>query len=193
MAQDWPPFHHETERLILRDWREEDWAPFWEGTNTPAVMQWLGGVADEQTKADAQARLQKYHRDHGHTFWPIERKDDGAILGFCGLKRCTDENGPFGMMEAGWRLREDAWGKGYAKEAAIATLDLSFDRFGADETIAMTLEGNTGSWGLMHRLGMERRPDLDFPETMWSKDYGTIIVYSTTRSAWREHRKTLIG
>ena len=37
----------ETERLILRDWREEDWGPFWKGTNTPAVMEWLGGVAGE--------------------------------------------------------------------------------------------------------------------------------------------------
>lgn len=182
------PFHHETERLILRDWREEDWAPFWEGTNTPAVMQWLGGVADEKTKKDAQARLQKYREDHGHTFWVMERKEDGAILGFCGLKRCTDENGPFGMMEAGWRLREDAWGKGYAKEAAIATLDLSFDRFGADETIAMTLEGNKASWGLMKRLGMERRPDLDFPETMWSQDYGPVIVFLITQEQWRACR-----
>lgn len=178
-------FRYETERLILRDWREEDWAPFWQGTNTPAVMQWLGGVADEATKASARARLEGYQRDFGHTFWPVERKADGAILGFCGLKRCTDENGPFGMMEAGWRLREDAWGQGYAKEAATATLDLAFDRFAADEVIAMTLQGNTASWGLMIRFGMERRPDLDFPETMWSQDYGPIIVYSITREAWR--------
>jgi len=193
MAENWPPFYHETDRLILRDWCEEDWKPFWEGTNTPAVMKWLGGLADEETRESARGRLESYRRDHGHTFWPIERKEDGAILGFCGLKRCTDKNGPFGMMEAGWRLREDAWGKGYAKEAAIATLDLAFSRFGADETIAMTVEGNTGSWGLMHRLGMERRPDLDFPETFWSQDYGMVIVYSITREAWEAHRATLSG
>jgi hypothetical protein len=38
-------FRHETDRLILRDWREEDWPFFWEGTNTPGVMRWLGGFA----------------------------------------------------------------------------------------------------------------------------------------------------
>ena len=116
-------FRLETERLILRDWHEDDWAPFWGGTNTPAVMRWLGGLAEEDTKASAQERLERYRRDFGHTFWVVERKSDGAILGFCGLKRCTDENGPFGMVEAGWRLREDAWGKGYAKEAAAESLD----------------------------------------------------------------------
>ena len=185
------PFHYETERLILRDWHEEDWAPFWEGTNTPAVMQWLGGVLDEQGMAAMQERWLGFRRDYGHTFWPVERKADGAILGFCGLKRCTDENGPFGMMEAGWRLGEHAWGKGYAKEAAIATLDLSFDRFGADETIAITGEENTGSWGLMRRLGMTRRPELDFEDTFWNVDYGDAIVFAITAEAWKLHRATL--
>ena len=183
-------FRHETERLILRDWREEDWAPFWEGTNTPAVMRWLGGVADDKTMAEGRVRLERYQRDFGHTFWVVERKSDSAILGFCGLKRCTDENGPFGEMEAGWRLREDAWGKGYAKEAAFATLNLAFTQFKANVVIALTVEGNEGSWGLMHRLGMERRPELDFPETMWSQDYGNVIVYAITREQWESRQCT---
>ena len=179
-------FRHETERLVLRDWREEDWAPFWEGTNTPAVMRWLGGLADEATKADAQDRLERYNRDFGHTFWVVERKEDGAILGFCGLKRCTDENGPFGEIEAGWRLREDAWGQGYAQEAARASIDIGFSRFGADRIIALTVEGNEPSWGLMLRLGMERRPELDFEDTLWSHGYGPVIVHAISRERWSE-------
>lgn len=184
MADKSEGFRHETERLILRDWREGDWLPFWEGTNTTNVMRWLGGVADEQTRRNAQARLISYNENFGHTFWCVERKADGAILGFCGLKRCTDENGPFGMVEAGWRLREDAWGRGYAKEAAIASLDLAFGQFGADEVIALTVEANKDSWGLMRRLGMARRPEFDFDETMWSQDYGKVIVHAITRGQW---------
>ena len=134
-----PEFRHETLRLVLRDWREADWPVFWEATNTPAVMRWLGGVADEGTRAAAQARVEGYRADHGHTFWVVERKEDGALLGFCGLKRSNQPGGPQGMMEVGWRLREDAWGQGYAKEAASAALDLAFDRFGADEVIALTV------------------------------------------------------
>ncbi|MEM6584861.1 MAG: GNAT family N-acetyltransferase [Pseudomonadota bacterium] len=177
-------FRLETERLILRDWREEDWEPFWEGTNTPAVMEWLGGVLDDEGKAAMRTRWEGFKRDYGHTFWVVERREDGAILGFCGLKRCTDENGPFGRMEAGWRLAEHAWGKGYAKEAAAATLDAAFGQFGADETIAITVEGNAGSWGLMKRLGFERRPELDFEETFWNVGYGNAIVYSITKEQW---------
>ncbi|UOR16181.1 GNAT family N-acetyltransferase [Qipengyuania aquimaris] len=179
-------FRHETDRLVLRDWRDEDWPRFWEGTNTPAVMQWLGGVCDDAKRQGAQDRLLGYQRDHGHTFWVVERKEDGAILGFCGLKRCNQQGGPVGEMEVGWRLREDAWGKGYAKEAAIASLDLAFDHFGAEQVIALTVQPNEPSWGLMKRLGMEHRPDLDFANSDFGDD--TIIVYSIARDAWEKQR-----
>ena len=177
-------FRHETARLVLRDWREDDWPAFWQATNTPAVMRWLGGVADEATREAARARLESYRADHGHTFWVLERKDDGALIGFCGLKRSNQAGGPIGMMEVGWRLREDAWGKGYAKEAAAASLDLAFDRFGADEVIALTVEGNTPSWGLMLRLGMKRREDLDFASPDFDPDDPRIIVHGIARADW---------
>ncbi len=179
-------FRLETERLILRDWREEDWEPFWEGTNTPAVTRWIGGLADDEAKARAQKRLVEYADDWGHTFWCVERKADSAILGFCGLKRCTDENGPFGMMEAGWRLRVEVWGKGYAKEAAIASINCAFDRFGADEVIAMTFQSNTPSWGLMRRLGMTRRRELDFEDEVWPQYDEPIIIHAITRETWEQ-------
>ncbi len=188
MAEAGLSLRHETERLVLRDWRDEDWGPFFEGTNTPAVMQWLGGVLDQERMAGVRQRLENYQAKHGHTFWPVERREDGAILGFCGLKRCTDEAGPLGEMEIGWRLREDAWGKGYAREAAIASIDLAFERFGAERVVALTVEGNTPSWGLMRRLGMERSPEFDFTASGWAEGMGTVIVYAITREAWAGRR-----
>ncbi len=180
-----PEFHHDTARLTLRDWREADWPEFWRVTNTPAVMRWLGGVQDEAGRAAGQARIEAYRAEHGHTFWAVERREDGAMLGFCGLKRSNQAGGPQGMMEVGWRLREDAWGQGYAREAAAASLDLAFDRFRADEVIALTVEGNAASWGLMVRLGMERRADLDFASAEFDPENPVIIAYAITRAAWQ--------
>lgn len=184
MAEAATAFRHETARLVLRDWRDGDWPEFWRTTNTPVVMRWLGGLADETTRAAVQERLLGYRRQHGHTFWVVERKDDGAVLGFCGLKRSNQAGGPQGLMEVGWRLREDAWGQGYAREAATASLDLAFGPFGADEVIALTVAGNTASWGLMHRLGMARRPELDFASTEFDPAAGLIIVYAIGRDDW---------
>ena len=179
-------FRLETERLILRDWRgDADWDEFFRATNTPAVMQWLGDVLDDAGRAKQRARVEACRAKNGFCFWVVERKADGAILGFCGLKRCNQAGGPQGMMEVGWRLREDAWGQGYAKEAAAAALDLAFGRFDADELIALTVERNVASWGLMKRLGMQRREDLDFANADFDPEEPTIIVYSITQREWR--------
>ena len=181
-----PDFRFETARLVLRDWREADWDRFWQVTNTPAVMRWLGGVADQATRDEARARLEGYHRDFGHTFWVLERRADGGhlsgeLLGFCGLKRSNAVGEIIeGMVEVGW-------GHGYAKEAAIASLDLGFGHFGAEKIVALTVDGNAASWGLMERLGMRRREDLDFHDPRWGPDLNPTIVYSITRDFWQEH------
>ena len=89
----------------------------------------------------------------GFTFWAVERKEDGELLGFCGLKIADDPQSPVeGEYEIGWRLREDAWGRGYAKEAATASLDFAFGPArGASAVVALTVDGNAPSWGLMLR------------------------------------------
>jgi RimJ/RimL family protein N-acetyltransferase len=180
----------ETERIILRDWRDEDWPEFFRLTNTPSVMRWLGGVMDEPAQAAQRARVAKCAADYGHCFWAVEHKMDGGrlsgeLLGFCGLKRADAPGCPVaGQFEVGWRLREDAWGKGYAREAATASLDTGFRRFGAEEIFALTVIQNSASWGLMERLGMRRRAELDFPDERYEPEIRDTIVYSIARGEW---------
>ncbi|MGF7154060.1 GNAT family N-acetyltransferase [Novosphingobium gossypii] len=176
----------ETERLILRDWRDGDLARFAAVTNTPAVMRHLGGVMDDARVALFGERVAGFQQRLGHTFWVVERKADGAMLGFCGLKVIDAPGAGFsGEMEIGWRLREDAWGQGYAKEAAAASLDAGFDRFGAREIFALTNIENTASWGLMLRLGMVRRDELAFVDPRFTPPVGDTIVHAITAEAWR--------
>jgi RimJ/RimL family protein N-acetyltransferase len=166
----------ETERLILRDWREEDIEPFLRHTNTPAVMRWLGGVRSEADQLDSIGRIMRWQDERGFTFWIVERKADGELLGFCGLKLADAPSSPItGMVEIGWRLREDVWGEGYAKEAAIASLDFAFDRLGAERVVSITFPPNEASWGLMERLGMTRRPELDFDDARFPALNPTIV------------------
>lgn len=182
----------ETERLILRDWRDEDREPMFAHVNSrPNVMRYLLGV---QTREKTDAMIDKFmgwQRDHGHTFWAIERKSDGALLGFCGLKQVDDDGilpDP-GTLEIGWRLREDVWGKGLARESAVASMSYAFDSLAVDFISAFTVEGNAGSWGLMKRLGMERREDLDHWYDTWGPDLGNGIVYRMEADDWATKRK----
>ncbi|HEY0627432.1 MAG TPA: GNAT family N-acetyltransferase [Allosphingosinicella sp.] len=178
----------ETERLILRNWREEDVEPFIRHTNTPAVMQWLGGVPPADVlRQRIRERMMRWQEERGFTFWVVQRKADSELLGFCGIKTADDEGSPVcGEYEVGWRLREDAWGQGYAKEAAIASLDFAFDRIGAEQVVALTVIGNEPSWGLMERLGMTRRHDLDYEGPEWAET--PVIVYVIRKDEWQGRR-----
>jgi RimJ/RimL family protein N-acetyltransferase len=185
----------ETERLRLRSWDREDLDEFIRVTNTPAVMRWLGGVWTRGDHEKGFARMTQYQRDFGHTLWLVERLSDGAMLGFCGLKRVNTAGAPNpGDFEVGWRLREDAWGQGYAKEAAIASLDLAFGRFAAPHVVALTVTGNTASVGLMVRLGMTRRQDMDFDtDDGWAAAYNPVIVYRIEAADWPAARAAALA
>ena len=186
----------ETERLRLRTWEEADRDEFVRRTNTPEVMRWLGGVWSREDHDKGFERIAGYQRDFGHTFWIVERKSDGALLGFCGLKRVNSSGADaiMGDYEVGWRLREDAWGQGYAKEAAIASLDLAFGRFGAPHVVALTITANQPSRNLMHRLGMTRRADLDFDtDDPWAVALNPVIVYRIDSAEWPAARERALA
>jgi RimJ/RimL family protein N-acetyltransferase len=166
----------ETDRLILRDWGEGDIEPFLRHTNTPAVMRWLGGVKSDAEQGEATGRIMRWQSERGFTFWAVERKADGELLGFCGIKIADTPGSPIeGMHEIGWRLREGAWGQGYAREAAIASLDFAFASLGADRVVAITFIQNEPSWGLMERIGMTRRPELDYDDPRFPTLNPTIV------------------
>lgn len=180
----------ETQRLRLRDWDEADEAAFFAVMNTPAVMRHLGGVQTPEAWRAGFERISGFTRDFGHTFWIVEDKVTGEIQGFCGLKRVNAPGAGdlTGTPEIGWRLRESAWGKGIAKEAAIASLDLGFGRFGYDRIIAMTIPANVESQGLMLRLGMGRREDLDFIDERFGPEVNPQIVFAIDARDWPEAR-----
>lgn len=148
----------ETERLVLRGWSADDRDDFWRLGADPAVMEHLPAL--DRAGSDALiGRLQALQDSHGHTFWAVERKEDGRVLGFCGV---IPPREPLSETEIGWRLARDAWGRGYAREAAQASLAWAWANLPGDSVVAITTPGNARSQALMVRLGMERAPGEDF-------------------------------
>jgi RimJ/RimL family protein N-acetyltransferase len=185
----------ETQRLILRDWTDEDESGFYTVMNTAPVMRHLGGVQTPEQWHSASERIRGFSRNYGHTFWIVERRSDGELLGFCGLKRVNAPGAGqlTGRPEIGWRLRESAWGQGVAKEAAIVSLDLAFGRFGYSEVLALTVAANGESQGLMKRLGMRRREELDFIDTRFGPELNPEIVYSLDAADWPAARAAALS
>lgn len=176
----------ETDRLILRTWCAEDRSVYLVTCNTDAVTRHLDGPASIGDIDAALARIAKSQADHGFSFWTIERKNDRALLGYCGLRICDDLERPVhGEVEIGWRLREDAWGQGYAREAAEAALGWAWANLDVDRVVSFTVPANEPSWRLMERLGMKRRPDLDFAHPRFPPDHplSRHITYVAERPA----------
>jgi len=185
----------QTTRLRLREWDEEDEVRFYEVMNRPEVMQHLGGIQSPEEWSAAYQRVVGFQRDFGHTFWIIEERDSGAILGFCGIKRVNAPGAGdlTGKHEIGWRVVPESWGKGIAKEAAIASMDLAFDRFDAPQVIATTVPANAASQGLMKRLGMKRREELDYVDTRFGPELNPTIVFTMDRADWPEARTAALS
>ena len=175
----------ETERLVLRGWIRSDREPFLAMGNDPEVMRYLGPPMGMVDVDEAANRQNSFLADLGYCFWAIERKQDQAFLGFCGLKPGPAETPIEGKLEIGWRLAVAHWGKGYAREAAQASLDWAWARGVADRVWAITVSGNGRSWGLMERLGMTRHVELDFvhPEPDVHDRLKPHITYSIGRPA----------
>lgn len=177
----------ETARLRLRPWAAEDRPAFEVLVNTPAMMARLGGL---KTAAGIDAMFEKRlkdHAGHGCTYWATELRDTGELIGSCGIRIASNygASAPVaGMPEIGWRVSEAHWGRGYAREAAEASIAWGWANLDAPAIGAWTTIENSASWGLMERLGMARRADLDFRLDGYPDDdpVGAMIVYLLERS-----------
>lgn len=151
----------ETDRLILRRWQAKDVAPFHAMGQDAEVMRYLGPPMDMAACEATVERMNAMADATGDCFWAIERRDDGAFLGFCGIKAGPPGTPIEGLPEIGWRLARAAWGGGYAREAAAVCLARAWQR-GTERVHAITVPANERSWGLMIRLGMTRVEGGDF-------------------------------
>lgn len=151
----------ETERLVLRDWRDEDLDALQQICCDPQVMATIGPVQDRETTRAMLGRLAERTARDGCTFWALERKADARMIGFCGVALGTVpviEN----ELEIGWRLASDCWGQSYAREAAEASLDWAAANRPGEPVFAITSVDNARSRGLMARLGMRYCEGMDF-------------------------------
>ncbi|MFF1961075.1 GNAT family N-acetyltransferase [Streptomyces sp. NPDC058220] len=141
------PFHLETERLILRPWAESDAAEFCvllseRGKGTPTVERIQTSIAELLTATATT----------GIALLPIQRRDEGDFIGYCGLiiGRSTVEE-----PEIAYELFQRAHGRGYATEAAGAVLDAAIAT-GRKRLWSTVGAWNTPSLRVLEKLGFER-------------------------------------
>lgn len=158
------PIVFETERLVLRQWRQADRVPFAALNADSRVMACFPSILT-RAQSDAIAdRCEALIQARGWGFWAVELQSDGAFIGFVGLHTPAAAL-PFApCVEIGWRLAFPYWGRGLAYEAACGALDVGFRVLQLAEIVAFTAERNRRSRALMQRLGMRGAGYFDHPQ-----------------------------
>jgi len=163
-----------SERLTLRDWREPDRIKF---AAMNAVAEITPDLGAPLSRAESDAKFDRYmaaFERYGLCRWALE-DGDGQFLGYAGImpSRTGHPLGPH--FDIGWRLMRAAWGKGYATEAARATLHDAFQRLGLKEILTYTSADNTRSLAVIARLNLQRAAELDYSEPLRSGEWCGMV------------------
>ncbi len=177
----------ETERMILRDWCDEDRVPFARMNNDPLIMEYFPRPLREEDSNHLVEAFQKHFDKHGYGMYVLERKEDGAFMGFTGLQQVSPKF-PFSStkhraVEIAWRLDYEYWGKGYASEAARAVLNYGLETLKLPEIVAYCVHDNGRAIALIQKIGMHRVQNGGFHYPGLPKDHplGQFNLYKIER------------
>ncbi|MBI2826015.1 MAG: GNAT family N-acetyltransferase [Planctomycetia bacterium] len=177
-----------TARLCLRQWRDDDLAPFADLNADPRAMEFMPKVLS-RAESDALAeRIGEHFARHRFGLWAVEVTGVADFIGFVGLSIPAFEAPFTPCVEIGWRLACEHWGRGYATEGAQAALQFAFEALKLDEVVSFTVPANTRSRRVMERLGMPRSPAEDFDHPMLAEGHPLRrhVLYRLPRRTWEE-------
>lgn len=172
-----------TSRLEFRLWRHADLdlaLALWGDARVTALIDARGQLDTDQVRARLEAEI-ALHRRHGVQYWPVFLRSSGAHVGACGLR---PRDGAQGVLEIGFHLRPEWWGRGLAGEAARGVIDFAFEQLGAAALFAGHNPKNAASRRLLERLGFRHSHDELYPATGLHHP-----SYLLTSSAYRAQRR----
>lgn len=151
-----------TERLVLRELRDDDAEAFAAINADPAVNEFLPGPFSRAESDALLVRNIEHRETHGFGLHAVTLADSGAFIGLTGLKHPPFEAHFTPAAEIGWRFGSAHWGKGFASEAARAALAHAVDILRLSPIVSFTVPANMRSRRVMEKLGFVRDPNDDF-------------------------------
>jgi RimJ/RimL family protein N-acetyltransferase len=171
-----------TRRLVLRWLEPRDVDALVELDSDPEVMRFLTNGRPTSRENVERNLFDRYDRAAGYGRWAAEA--EGEFIGWFALSRDADT--PPHEAELGYRLRRDAWGRGYATDGSRALLRKAFTELGTRRVWAETMFVNTRSRQVMERVGLRfvRVFHVDFDDPVPGTEHGEV-EYEILRDEWR--------
>lgn len=180
----------ETDRLVLRHWRDGDLDEFARMSLDTRVMEFFPTIQDRQTCVETIAWITDCIDQNGFGFLVAEIKGGAPFIGFVGLSVPSFTTSFTPCVEVGWRLATEYWGKGYASEAARASLQYGFDHVGLEEIVSFCVAKNYRSRAVMERVGMKRDEanDFDHPSLEENSPLRQHVLYRINKDKFKCNR-----
>lgn len=159
----------ETKRLILRKLEETDAERMFLLDSNPEVMKYIGVpvLTKPEESLNVIRMIRQQYDENGTGRLAVIERETGLLIGWSGLKLLTEEiNGYKNILDLGYRYLPEFWGKGYAMEAAIASLELGFNEMKAEVIYAYAHAENEGSNYILKKLGFEKTSEFEEPDGM---------------------------
>lgn len=167
----------DTERLILRNWKDSDLMPFIELNMDSRVMEFFPNILSEDETRAMVCRIKKHIEENGFGLWAVEIKETGEFIGYVGLSTVNFKEDFTPCIEVGWRLACRFWGKGYAQESARECIKYGFNRLNLKEVFSFTSVLNTKSINVMQKIGMKYMKEFDHPNVETNNKLRRHILY----------------
>jgi RimJ/RimL family protein N-acetyltransferase len=171
----------QTERLLLRRWRDSDREPFAALNSDPQTMMYFPSTLDRAASDAFVDQIEARFEEQGFGLWALEVASDGGFIGYTGLNPLPPGMPGGGGMEIGWRLDRRAWHRGYATEAARAALNIAFDGAGLSGIWSMTAVLNEPSQAVMRRIGLIETARFDHPGIPAGHRLAPHVMYHLAR------------
>jgi len=143
----------ETERLILREYTEDDAPAFFALNSDPEVMRYVPDelmVSIEQAREVLRSHPITDYNERGFGRFACVLKATGEHIGFSGLKYLKEIE----AVDLGFRFVPSQWGKGLATEAAVASIRYGFDELKLARIVGFAELENRGSIRVLEKTGM---------------------------------------
>lgn len=155
-------FRLETERLIMREWRDDDLPAFAAMNADPEVMRYFPSLQTRSESNGLVDRITEHFKEHGFGLWALEEKESQSFIGFTGFLASPIKFISNDEIEVGWRMARAFWRRGFALEAATACIEWFWTNTNRSRIISYTSKINEPSRLLMDKLGLEHQPGLAF-------------------------------
>jgi RimJ/RimL family protein N-acetyltransferase len=152
----------QTERLLLRRWRDADRKPFAALNADPRVMEFMPSLLSRDESDALADRIEAHFARHGFGPFAAEALPERKFAGFIGLMVPDFQAAFTPCVEIGWRLSFEHWGRGLATEGSHAGVRYAFERLRLDELVSFTVPANVRSRRVMEKIGMMRDLAGDF-------------------------------